>query len=84
MLRSLNLRRLSYVVYTGEKNQFLAQLPSIQEKLVEILRNTVVSPTVHSEVSGLGIMRSSKLIIRQFRRFTFAFACCCVDYLHKT
>ena len=39
LLRSLNLRRLSYVVFTGEKNHFLTQLPSIQEKLVDILRN---------------------------------------------
>ncbi|KDQ15544.1 hypothetical protein BOTBODRAFT_65254 [Botryobasidium botryosum FD-172 SS1] len=48
-LRSLNLRRLSFVVFSGEKNQFLTQLPSIQEKLVDILRTTVVAPSVHSE-----------------------------------
>jgi len=45
----MNLRRLSLVLLTGEKNQFVTQLPSIQEKLVDILRN-VVSPVVQSEV----------------------------------
>ncbi len=32
LLRSLNLRRLSYVIFAGEKNTFLTQLPTIQEK----------------------------------------------------
>lgn len=50
LLRSLNLRRLSYAVYTGDRNQFLAQLPVIQERLVEILRPGAVAPIVHSEV----------------------------------
>ncbi|KAI0348103.1 hypothetical protein BDW22DRAFT_1350250 [Trametopsis cervina] len=49
LLRSLNLRRLSYVILTGEKNQFLTQLPTIQEKLVDTLRN-VAAPIVQSEV----------------------------------
>lgn len=49
LLRSLNLRRLSYVLLTGEKNHFLTQLPSIQEKLVDTLRN-VSAPIVQSEV----------------------------------
>ncbi|BEI90230.1 uncharacterized protein CcaverHIS019_0303000 [Cutaneotrichosporon cavernicola] len=48
--RSLNLRRLSFVLLAAERNHHLAQLPSIQEKLVEILRTNVVSPRVHSEV----------------------------------
>jgi hypothetical protein len=48
--RSLNLRRLSFVLLAAERNHYLAQLPSIQEKLVDILRTTVVSPRVHSEV----------------------------------
>lgn len=50
MLRALNVRRMSYVIFAGEKNHFLAQLPSIQEKLVEILRTTVGISIVHSEV----------------------------------
>ncbi|KAK4687443.1 hypothetical protein P7C73_g2673, partial [Tremellales sp. Uapishka_1] len=48
--RSLNLRRLSFVLLAAEKNHLITQLPSIQEKLVEILRTNVVSPKVHSEV----------------------------------
>ncbi|KAF8963955.1 Dopey, N-terminal-domain-containing protein [Flammula alnicola] len=49
LLRSLNLRRLSYILFTGEKNHFLTQLPTIQEKLVDIFRS-VSSPVVQSEV----------------------------------
>ncbi|OJT08448.1 Protein dopey [Trametes pubescens] len=49
LLRSLNLRRLSYVILSAEKNHFLAHLPSIQEKLVDTLRN-VSAPIVQSEV----------------------------------
>ncbi|KAH9920216.1 Dopey, N-terminal-domain-containing protein [Epithele typhae] len=49
LLRSLNLRRLSYVILSAEKNHFLAQLPAIQEKLVDTLRN-VSAPIVQSEV----------------------------------
>lgn len=48
-LRSLNLRRLSYVLFAGDKNHFLTQLPSIQEKLVDILKN-VTAPVVQAEV----------------------------------
>lgn len=48
--RSLNLRRLSFVLLAAERNHHLTNLPIIQEKLVEILRTTVVSPRVHSEV----------------------------------
>jgi hypothetical protein len=47
--RSLNLRRLSYVLFTGDKNHFLTQLPTIQEKLVDVLKN-VNAPIVQSEV----------------------------------
>ncbi|KAL0565831.1 hypothetical protein V5O48_016193, partial [Marasmius crinis-equi] len=49
LLRSLNLRRLSFVLLAGDKNHYLTQLPSIQEKLVDVLRN-VTSPIVQSEV----------------------------------
>ena len=49
--RSLNLRRLSFILLAAERNHYLAQLPNIQEKLVDILRTDVVSPRVHSEVS---------------------------------
>ncbi|KAG9313948.1 Dopey, N-terminal-domain-containing protein [Chiua virens] len=49
LVRSLNLRRLSFVLFCGEKNHFLTQLPSVQEKLVDTLRN-VPSPIIQSEV----------------------------------
>lgn len=49
LLRSLNVRRLSFILFAGDKNQFLTQLPTIMEKLVEVLR-TVSSPVVQSEV----------------------------------
>jgi len=49
-LQNLSIRRLSYAVFTGERNQFLAQLPVIQERLVDVLRPGVVAPVVHSEV----------------------------------
>jgi hypothetical protein len=45
--RSQNLRRLSYVLFTGDKNHFLTQLPTIQEKLVDVLKN-VTAPIVQS------------------------------------
>jgi hypothetical protein len=37
------------VVFTGDKNHFLTQLPTIQEKLVDVLKN-VTAPNVQSEV----------------------------------
>jgi hypothetical protein len=37
------------VLFAGEKNAFLTQLPTIQEKLVDVFRN-VTSPVVLSEV----------------------------------
>jgi len=49
LLRSLNLRRLSYVLFVGEKNHWLTQLPSIQERLVDVFRS-IPSPVVQSEV----------------------------------
>ena len=48
-LRAQNLRRLSFVLHASEKNHFLTQLPAIQEKLVDILRNGS-APIVESEV----------------------------------
>ncbi|KAJ3739812.1 Dopey, N-terminal-domain-containing protein [Lentinula detonsa] len=49
LVRSLNLRRLSFVLLAGDKNHYLTVLPSIQEKLVDVLRN-VTTPIVQSEV----------------------------------
>jgi hypothetical protein len=50
LVRSLNLRRLSLVVLAGSPNKFLTQLPSIQEKLVDVLKSSA-APIVQSEVS---------------------------------
>jgi hypothetical protein len=52
LARTISLRRLSFAVFSGETDGCLAQLPSIQEKLVEILRWTSAEPIIHSEVSG--------------------------------
>lgn len=51
LLRSLNLRRLSFALFAGERNQYLGQLPAIQEKLVDLLRSSTLAPVVLSEVS---------------------------------
>ncbi|KAH8991959.1 Dopey, N-terminal-domain-containing protein [Lactarius akahatsu] len=48
-LRSMNMRRTSYVLLCGEKNQFLTSLPTIQEKLVDTLKNAS-APAVQAEV----------------------------------
>lgn len=48
--RSLNLRRITYAVYAAEYNRFLVHLPSIQEKVVDLLRSNV-GEIVHAEVS---------------------------------
>ncbi|KAL8286531.1 hypothetical protein RQP46_004548 [Phenoliferia psychrophenolica] len=47
--RALSLRRLTYTIFTGDKNRFLTQLPIIQEKLVDLLRSNV-GDMVHAEV----------------------------------
>ncbi|KAH7100146.1 Dopey, N-terminal-domain-containing protein [Auriculariales sp. MPI-PUGE-AT-0066] len=44
-----NFRRLTYVLYAGDKNTFLAQLPSVEEKVVDIVKN-VTAPVVLREV----------------------------------
>jgi hypothetical protein len=51
LVRSLNLRRLSLVILAGGPNKFLTQLPSIQEKLVDVLKSSA-APIVQSEVIG--------------------------------
>ncbi|KAK7025465.1 hypothetical protein VNI00_015993 [Paramarasmius palmivorus] len=54
LLRSLNLRRLSLVLLAGEKNHYLTQLPSIQEKLVDVLRNYRVFEQTMTTLPGDG------------------------------
>ncbi|CAE7181510.1 unnamed protein product [Rhizoctonia solani] len=50
LARTISLRRLSFAIYCADNNGCLTQLPSIQEKLVELLRSTSAEPIVHSEV----------------------------------
>ncbi|WVR03947.1 hypothetical protein IAU60_000946 [Kwoniella sp. DSM 27419] len=50
LVKSLNLRRLSFILLAAERNHHLVQLPAIQERLVEMLRSNAVSHRVHSEV----------------------------------
>ncbi|CAG8462540.1 15995_t:CDS:10, partial [Acaulospora colombiana] len=47
--RALNLRRLSYILFCGKLDQYLKQLPSIAEKLVELFKLGFVE-LVHSEI----------------------------------
>lgn len=49
MTRSLSLRRITYAIYAAEHNRFLVHLPSIQEKVVDLLRSSV-GEIVHAEV----------------------------------
>ncbi|KAJ2012603.1 hypothetical protein GGI06_004098 [Coemansia sp. S85] len=48
-MRAISIRRLSFVVWAGAVNQYLASLPQIQEKLVDILKNSP-HPAVQIEV----------------------------------
>jgi len=34
------LRRLSYIIFSGENDQYLQQLPIIQEKIVELFKES--------------------------------------------
>ncbi|KAH8923425.1 hypothetical protein BT69DRAFT_1350163 [Atractiella rhizophila] len=49
LLRAISIRRMSYAIFTGDKNGYLNQLPKIQEKLVDLLRSPV-GEIVHAEV----------------------------------
>ncbi|ORX53715.1 hypothetical protein BCR36DRAFT_348582 [Piromyces finnis] len=40
MNRALMLRRLGYIIFSGENDQYLKQLPIIQEKIVELLKES--------------------------------------------
>ncbi|KAJ2697412.1 hypothetical protein FB645_005930 [Coemansia sp. IMI 203386] len=48
-MRAISLRRLSFVIWAGNTNQYLTSLPQIQERLVDILKNTP-HPVVQMEV----------------------------------
>jgi len=38
LARAVNLRRLTFIIFSGTTDQFISQLPIIQEKLVELLK----------------------------------------------
>ncbi|KAI8459463.1 Dopey, N-terminal-domain-containing protein [Phakopsora pachyrhizi] len=48
-MRSLSLRRITYAIYAADYNRFLVHLPSIQQKVVDLIRSNV-GETVHAEV----------------------------------
>ncbi|KAK3825766.1 MAG: Dopey, N-terminal-domain-containing protein [Benniella sp.] len=47
--RALMLRRLSFVIWCGTVDQYLPQLPNVQEKLVELLKLSTIEQ-VHPEI----------------------------------
>ncbi|KZO91887.1 hypothetical protein CALVIDRAFT_601960 [Calocera viscosa TUFC12733] len=50
LLRCMTIRRMTYILFSGERDQFHMQLPSMQEKVVDILRTSNNPPSVHAEV----------------------------------
>lgn len=47
--KAFSIRRLAFTIWSGDRNRYLTQLPTIQEKLVEVLRANV-GDIVHCEV----------------------------------
>lgn len=58
--RSLNLRRLSFVLFSGTSDQYVPQLPIIQEKIVELLKLD------HGEMMHLEIYLCLRIILMRF------------------
>ncbi|EJU02805.1 hypothetical protein DACRYDRAFT_94483 [Dacryopinax primogenitus] len=50
LLRCMTIRRMTYILFCGERDQFHMQLPGMQEKVVEILRGSNNPPSVHAEI----------------------------------
>jgi len=50
LLRCMTIRRMTYILFAGERDQFHMQLPSMQEKVVDILRTSNNPSSVHAEV----------------------------------
>lgn len=63
--RSLNLRRLSFVLFAGTMDQYVAQLPIIQEKIVELLKLD------HSEMVHMEIYLCLRVILMRFSQKHF-------------
>lgn len=74
--RALALRRLTYTLFCSPKDTFLAQLPAVQEKLVDLLRSPV-GDLVHAEVRfpPPRAVISRRLISSCARRSTCVFEC---------
>ncbi|KAJ2621596.1 hypothetical protein GGI26_003929 [Coemansia sp. RSA 1358] len=49
LIRAIAIRRLSFIIWAGNTNQYLSSLPQIQERLVDILKNSP-HPAVQIEV----------------------------------
>ncbi|KAJ1975117.1 hypothetical protein H4R34_004454 [Dimargaris verticillata] len=48
--KALYLRKLAFVLFSGAQDQYLPLLPTVQEKLVELLKMPQLSTLVHIEV----------------------------------
>lgn len=79
LARSTSIRRLSFAIFSAPKDAFLAQLPMIQEKLVDVVRANPPE-LVQAEVRILWCLGASA----DLYRFTFACAYCCAGTLHST
>ncbi|KAI9289079.1 Dopey, N-terminal-domain-containing protein [Umbelopsis sp. AD052] len=60
LARALNLRRLTFIIFSGTNDQFISQLPIIQEKLVELLKLD------HNELIHVEIYLCLRVIITRF------------------
>ncbi|KAL9539118.1 hypothetical protein MBANPS3_010455 [Mucor bainieri] len=58
--RSLNLRRLSFVLFAGARDQYVPQLPIIQEKIVELLKLD------HAEMVHVEIYLCLRIVLMRF------------------
>ncbi|KAJ1651312.1 hypothetical protein IWQ61_008089, partial [Dispira simplex] len=48
--RALLLRKLSFVIYSGQNDQYAPLVPAIQEKLVDLLKSSQIPVVVHMEI----------------------------------
>lgn len=60
LARALNLRRLTFIIFSGTNDQFISQLPIIQEKLVELLKLD------HNELIHVEIYLCLRVIVTRF------------------
>ncbi|CAO3630393.1 unnamed protein product [Cunninghamella blakesleeana] len=58
--RALHLRRVSFVIFAGSMNQYVPQLPTIQEKMVELLKLD------HNEMIHVEIYLCLRIILIRF------------------